>query len=136
MLHNYEKLIVESEEELSKLEREHRHNVIGRRVSMLRELKSKEVRSIATVAEQLNYSVRQCQRWFKNYQEEGLAAILKNSEQGKSSRERMTEEAWSALEQWLEQVLKLKFTYPFKVICVCDTISYQLDYLNIKYTRI
>ena len=99
MLHNYEKLIVESEQELSKIEREHRHSVIGKRVSMLRKLKSKEARSIPTVAGQLNYSVRQCQRWFKSYQEDGLAAILKESEQGKSSGERMTAEAWSALEE-------------------------------------
>lgn len=99
MLHNYQKLIIESEQELSKLEREHRHSVIGKRVSMLRKLKSREARSIPKVAEQLNYSVRQCQRWFKSYQENGLAALIKASEQGKSSGERMTEEAWSALEE-------------------------------------
>lgn len=99
MLHNYERLIVESEKELCKLEQKHRHSVIGKRVSMLRQLKSKEARSIPKVAAQLNYSVRQCQRWFKSYQEDGLAALVKESKQGKGSGERMTEEAWSVLEE-------------------------------------
>lgn len=99
MLHKYEKLIGESEKELVELEREHRHTIIGTRVGMLRKLKSKEARSIPQVAEQLNYSLRQCQRWFKSYQLEGLEGVLKASEQGKSSGERMTEEAWSVLEK-------------------------------------
>ena len=96
MLHNYEEIILESEKELSELERKHRHSVIGKRLSMLRKLKGKEARSIAKAAEQLNYSLRQCQRWFKSYQIEGLAGLLKASEQGKSSGERMTEEAKKA----------------------------------------
>jgi transposase len=70
---------------------------------MLRRLKSDEARSLAVAAKQLNYSLRQCQRWFKSYQTEGLGGLLKASCQGKASGERMTAEAWQALDQALSE---------------------------------
>ena len=93
----YQEIITESSAELSTLEKRHRNSVVGRRVGMLRRLKSGEARSMAVVAKQLNYSLRQCQRWFKSYQAEGLEGVLKASQQGKASHERMTAAAWQAL---------------------------------------
>ncbi len=96
-MHNYEAIIQESPEELARLLREHRRSVIGTRLSMLKQLKSGEARSLPTVAQQIGYSLRQCQRWFEAYRQAGLHALLTPSQQGKASGERMTEAAWQAL---------------------------------------
>lgn len=77
-------------------ERKLRRSAVSYRVRMLRLLKSGECRSVAASAEQLGYSLRQCQRWFKSYQEEGLAALVKFEQPRRS--ERMTPTAWDALE--------------------------------------
>lgn len=94
---NYTLIIQESTEELAGLVRRHRHSVVGTRLSMLKKLKSGEARSLPQVAQQLNYSLRQCQRWFKSYQQSGLSALLAASRQGKASGERMNEAAWKPL---------------------------------------
>lgn len=99
----YAEIIKESETELRELEKRHRNSVEGNRISMLRRLKSGEARSLQAAAKQLSYSLRQCQRWFKSYQVKGLAALLVSSGQGKSSHERMTKEAWKALEAAMER---------------------------------
>ena len=96
-MHNYEAIIQESPEELQRMSRQHRHSVVGTRLTMLKKLKSGEARSLPHVAQQLNYSLRQCQRWFKAYQQAGLDVLLSPSRQGKVSVERMNEAAWQAL---------------------------------------
>lgn len=100
-MHKYKVIIQESTAELAGMVREHRNSVVGTRMSMLRKLKSGEARSLPEVARQLDYSLRQCQRWFKAYQQEGLSALLKASRQGCSSGERMNEAAWAALNKAL-----------------------------------
>ena len=96
-MHNYAAIIQENTEELAGLARQHRHSVIGTRLSMLKNLKSGEARSLPHVAQQLGYSLRQCQRWFKTYQQRGLSSLLGASQQGKTASERMSEAAWRAL---------------------------------------
>lgn len=100
-MHKYAKIIKEDEEELKGLAKQHRHSVVGKRILMLLKLKTKEARSLAAVAKQLNYSLRQCQRWFKSYQNAGIVALLETSEQGKKSAERMTQRAWQVLNEAL-----------------------------------
>ena len=99
----YKEIIIESETELREIEKRHRHSVVGKRMSMLRQLKSGEARSLAVAAKRLNYSLRQCQRWFAGYQREGITQLLRGSEQGKVSGERMTIEAWQALDKALSE---------------------------------
>lgn len=100
-MHKYETVIQESEEELARLARQYRNSVVGTRLGMLKQLKSREARSLRQAAEQINYSLRQCQRWFKAYQGEGLSAMLTASQQGRASGERMNEGAWRALNKAL-----------------------------------
>ena len=59
-MHKYEEIIKESPADLLRLSRQHRHSVVGTRLSMLEKLKSGKARSLAAVAEQLGYSLRQC----------------------------------------------------------------------------
>jgi transposase len=94
---NYDVLIQESAEALQVKEKRLRRSVLSYRVRMLRLLKSGECRSLASAAKQLGYSLRQCQRWFKRYQEGGLEALLAYEQSRRS--ERMTQEAWSALNE-------------------------------------
>jgi transposase len=98
---NYDAIIQESREELARLARRHRNSVVGTRLSMLKKLKSGEARSLPKAAEQVGYSLRQCQRWFKAYQQVGLTALLQESQQGRTSGERMTAAAWGALDEAL-----------------------------------
>jgi transposase len=100
-MHNYAEVIQESQAELTKLARQHRNSVVGTRLSMLKKLKSREARSLKQAAQQLGYSLRQCQRWFKAYQQVGLPAMLSASQQGRASGERMTEAAWTPLREAL-----------------------------------
>lgn len=93
---NYDALIQESCEVLEAQEKKLRRSAVSYRLRMLRLLKSGESRSLAATAEQLGYSLRQCQRWFKSYQAGGLAAVLKFKRPRRP--ERMTRAAWDALE--------------------------------------
>jgi transposase len=52
---------------------------------------------MASVAEQLGYSLRQCQRWFRSYRQGGLEALLKFEQPRRG--ERMTQAAWEALDR-------------------------------------
>jgi transposase len=92
---NYDALIQESTEALEAQERRLRGSAVSYRVRMLKLLKSGESRSLASTAEQLGYSVRQCQRWFGCYRQGGLEALLKFEQPRKP--ERMTPAAWNAL---------------------------------------
>jgi transposase len=92
---NYTALIQESSETLEAQEKKLRRSAVSYRVRMLRLLKSGESRSLASVAEQLGYSLRQCQRWFRCYRQGGLEALLKFEQPRRG--ERMTQAAWDAL---------------------------------------
>lgn len=94
---DYDTLIQESAEALEAQERKLRRSAVSYRVRMLRLLKSGESRSMASVAEQLGYSLRQCQRWFRCYRQGGLEALF-TFEQPRR-RERMTQAAWEALDR-------------------------------------
>lgn len=102
MRHDYQRLIKETEEELFEQERQHRHSVVGSRLRMLRLLKSGEATSVEAVSGLLGYSWRQCQRWLTRYRIEGLAGLLTAAKRG-GSKERMTAEAWEALDRALKQ---------------------------------
>ncbi len=92
---DYNALIRESPETLEAQEKKLRRSAVSYWVRMLRLLKSGESRSLAVAAEQLGYSLRQCQRWFRCYQEGGLEAVLKFNRPRRP--ERMTQTAWDAL---------------------------------------
>jgi transposase len=94
---NYDALIQESSEALEVQERRLRRSAVSYRVRMLRLLKSGESRSMASAAEQLGYSMRQCQRWFRCYRQGGLEALLKFEQPRRG--ERMTQAAWEALDR-------------------------------------
>jgi transposase len=101
---DYRKLIKESKEELHELERKYRHTHVGQRLQLLGLLKSEECGSVNEAAKLLVYSRRHCLRWLKRYREEGLDGLLLNRMCRRGNRsERMTEEAWQALNEVLER---------------------------------
>lgn len=93
----YPNLINETPEELVLLEQKHRCGPLEARIKMLRLLKSQTYPSRMQLAPVLGYSQRQLQRWWKAYREGGLEALLDRGSPGGSS-ERLSEEAWQALE--------------------------------------
>lgn len=99
----YKKLIEESEAELLKLEKHHRFSHLMQRVKMLRLLKTGQCQSLSQVAKALDYSRRQCQRWFDSYRSGGLAALLENRIAERGQREWVNDKAWQALNAALEK---------------------------------
>lgn len=95
---DYPNLIDESPEELIEQERHRRSGPVGDRLKMLRLLKTGSYRSRRALAPVLGYSERQLKRWFDAYREGGLKALLDRRAPGGSS-ERVTSEAWTALEE-------------------------------------
>lgn len=94
----YPKAIVESEEDLTKLEQRLRGQKPADRVRMLRLLKSGAVNSLKDCAPLVGYSVTQLTRWWESYRAQGLAELLKQHKPvGKASR--LTSEAWAGLLQ-------------------------------------
>ena len=93
----YDDLIAESADDLLRLERRHRASPAAARLKMLRLLKSGAYRSRRALAAVLGYSERQLHRWFETYRTDGLDAMLAY-EASRGSRERITPEAWAALE--------------------------------------
>lgn len=98
----YPELIEESPEELAERERQHRASPVSDRLKMLRLLKAGTYRSRRALAVVLGYSERQLDRWFETYREGGLEALLGRGQPGGSS-ERVTEEAWSGLEEMMKR---------------------------------
>lgn len=95
---NYRDLIREASAELLRLEHSHRGGPLEARLKMLRLLQSGAYRSRAQVALVLGYTPRQLQRWWDVYRKGGLAALQVRGTPG-GSRERITPEAWAALEE-------------------------------------
>ncbi|HZY57971.1 MAG TPA: helix-turn-helix domain-containing protein [Rubrobacteraceae bacterium] len=101
---DYPTLIRESEEELLSLEKQHRHSHLDHRLRMLRLLKMGRCSSIQQAAGVLGYSWRQCQRWITTYRRSGLNVLLMdNTHKRGGSHERVTPEAWRALEEVMER---------------------------------
>lgn len=93
---NYVELIVESEHELSTLERRLRGTQTVARVQMLRLLKSGQAESLRACAPLIGYSLRQLTRWWDQYQDGGLEAMLVVQGQV-GRRSQLTPEATAAL---------------------------------------
>ena len=111
---NYPDLIEETPKELARLEREHRSGPLGVRLKMLRLLKAEAYPSRLQLAPVLGYSRKQLQRWWKAYREGGLDALLERGTPG-GSAERVTAEAWTALEAEMKagRIARLKEAQQF-----------------------
>jgi transposase len=70
-------------------------------MSKLRLLKTGEAQSRGRLVELLGYCERQLQRWWRLYQQGGLAALVRERPRG-GRRERVTGEAWQRLTKELE----------------------------------
>lgn len=103
MRRDYKKLIKESEAELKALEAKHRNSVIGTRLRLLRILKTGEETSVEQAAQKVHYSRRHCQRWLRRYYDSGLNALFEKPGQSTGAPERMTAEAWQALDEALRK---------------------------------
>lgn len=94
---SYPDLIEERAEELARLERARRGTPVADRLKMLRLLKTGAYRSRRALAGLLGYSERQLARWFEVYRAGGLEALTARGQPG-GSEERLSPEAWAALE--------------------------------------
>lgn len=96
MRRDYRTAITESAEALAGRERRLRGSPLQARVRMLRLLKGGVARSLRACAPLLGYERRQLGRWWKTYEQGGLAALLVlRRPPGKAPR--MTAEAWAGL---------------------------------------
>jgi transposase len=100
---HYSRVIEEDSQRLKELERYHRYTHLFQRVRMLRLLKSEECRNLGEAARALGYSWRQCQRWFKSYQEGGLEELLKSRVSERGRQELVTQEAFEDLEEAMKR---------------------------------
>lgn len=97
----YAEQIQESPEELMAWEHRLRGQRGADRVRMLRLLKTGEAQSRGRLIEVLGYCERQLQRWWRLYEQEGLAALVKERPRG-GRREQVTPHAWQSLTTVLE----------------------------------
>ncbi len=97
---DYEEVIREDVETLLGLERQARGQKHEVRLRLLRLLKSGKCRSVQGAVNMLGYSLRQGQRWLNRYREAGLKG-LEFEPPDYSGRERMTEGAWTVLNEAL-----------------------------------
>jgi transposase len=95
----YSQVIEEDPKELKELERYHRYTHLFQRLRMLRLLRSGECRNLGEAAQALGYSWRQCQRWFKSYQQGGLEELLKSRVHERGRQELVTPEALEDLKE-------------------------------------
>jgi len=100
---HYSRAIEEDPERLKELEKHHRYTHLFQRVRMLRLLKSEECTNLGEAARALGYSWRQCQRWFKSYQEGGLDELLKSRVGERGRQELVTEEAFEDLQEAMKR---------------------------------
>jgi transposase len=122
---NYREAIRETSAELARLERTERRRRGGDRIKLLRLLKTGEESSLTEAAAVLGYSERQAQRWWKCYREGGLSALRSEPATRGGGQERMTAEAWAALNPKMEagDVARLR-----------DVRDYLKDQFDIEYT--
>jgi len=99
----YPQVIEEDPEELKELEKRHRYSHLFQRVRMLRLLKSEECTNLGEAAQALGYSWRQCQRWFRSYQEGGIEELLISRVSERGRQELVTEEAFEDLKEAMKK---------------------------------
>jgi transposase len=99
----YSRVIEEDPQRLKELENYHRYTHLFQRVRMLRLLKSEECTNLGEAAEALGYSWRQCQRWFRSYQQGGLQELLQSRVSERGRQELGTEEAFEDLEEAMKR---------------------------------
>jgi transposase len=100
---HYSRVIEEDPQRLKELEKYHRYTHLFQRVRMLRLLKSEECTNLREAAEALGYSWRQCQRWFRSYQQGGLQELLKSRVSERGRQELVTQEAFEDLEEAMKR---------------------------------
>jgi transposase len=100
---HYSQVIEEDPQRLKELEKYHRYTHLFQRVRMLRLLKSEECTNLGEAAQALGYSWRQCQRWFRSYQEDGLQELLKSRVSERGRQELVTQEAFEDLEEAMKR---------------------------------
>lgn len=93
----YPDRIQESVDTLLAQERRLRRSAVADRIKMLRLLKSGRYRSQRQLAPLLGHSDRTLRRWWRRYQQQGLAGLLADRRRG-GRRESMTAQARQALE--------------------------------------
>ena len=93
----YPLLIQEDVAQLHAAEKAARDKARADRLRLLRFLKEGRVVGVSQAAEVLGYRVRTVQRWWRNYREGGLAALLAPP-QRRGATERITPEAWDGLQ--------------------------------------
>ena len=99
----YSRVIEEDPQQLKELEKYHRYSHLFQRVRMLRLLKSEECRNLGEAAQALSYSWRQCQRWFKSYQQGGIEELLKSRVGERGRQELVTPEAFEDLKEAMKR---------------------------------
>ena len=100
---HYSRVIEEDPQRLKELEKYHRYTHLFQRVRMLRLLKSEECTNLGEAAETLGYSWRQCQRWFRSYQQGGLQELLNSRVSERGRQELVTQEAFEDLEEAMKR---------------------------------
>ena len=120
---NYPELITQSPDELAHLEHQHRGHPTENRLKMLRLLKEGAFRSRRALAPVLGYCERQLKRWWDCYQDGGLEALVAYEGAG-GSTERITDEAWAALEVEMKQG---------KIARLEDARQYLAQHWDIQY---
>jgi transposase len=99
----YSQVIEEDPQQLKELEKRHRYSHLFQRVRMLRLLKSEECTNLGEAAQALGYSWRQCQRWFRSYQEGGIEELLISRVSERGRQELVTEEAFVDLKESMKK---------------------------------
>ena len=99
----YPQVIEEDPQQLKELEKRHRYSHLFQRVRMLRLLKSEECTNLGEAAQALGYSWRQCQRWFRSYQEGGIEELLISRVSERGRQELVTEEAFEDLKEAMKK---------------------------------
>ena len=99
----YSQVIKEDPQQLKELEKCHRYTHLFQRVRMLRLLKSEECRNLGEASQALGYSWRQCQRWFKSYQQGGLKELLRSRVGERGRQELVTPEAFEDLQEAMKK---------------------------------
>jgi transposase len=99
----YPQVIEDDPQQLKELEKRHRYSHLFQRVRMLRLLKSEECTNLGEAAQALGYSWRQCQRWFRSYQEGGIEELLISRVSERGRQELVTEEAFEDLKEAMKK---------------------------------
>ena len=100
---DYPQVIKEDPQELERLEKQHRYTHLFQRVRMLRLLKSGACSNLGEAAQALDYSWRQCQRWFASYRQGGLGELLRSRVGERGRQELVTPEAFEELEEAMKE---------------------------------